>query len=181
MRRRTLLISFRSLEDKKAKVCPHCSKIYVSMPAFSMHLRTHNQTCRCETCGKLFSRPWLLQGHLRTHTGTVFLCCILTEHVKSTANKVHMHRIRASMNVSVVLLQASVRSRARSAPSRSRTSRTCARTCRRTRAGSPSPAPPAARPSPSSPTSTSTRRPPAEPKSPRPEPRCASHVQNVRQ
>eukprot|EP00095_Tigriopus_kingsejongensis_P007215 maker-scaffold1268_size51707-snap-gene-0.17 protein:Tk07215 transcript:maker-scaffold1268_size51707-snap-gene-0.17-mRNA-1 annotation:"transcriptional repressor scratch" len=59
----------RSLSDKKAKSCPHCSKVYVSMPAFAMHLRTHNQTCRCHICGKSFSRPWLLQGHIRTHTG----------------------------------------------------------------------------------------------------------------
>uniref|UniRef100_A0AAG5D6R8 Escargot/snail protein homolog n=1 Tax=Anopheles atroparvus TaxID=41427 RepID=A0AAG5D6R8_ANOAO len=59
----------RSLEDKKARKCPFCSKVYVSMPAYSMHVRTHNQGCECPTCGKCFSRPWLLQGHIRTHTG----------------------------------------------------------------------------------------------------------------
>ena len=59
----------RSLEDKKARKCPHCEKTYVSMPAYSMHIRTHNQGCKCPFCGKCFSRPWLLQGHIRTHTG----------------------------------------------------------------------------------------------------------------
>lgn len=59
----------RSVCDKKARKCPHCDKVYVSMPAFSMHVRTHNQGCECPHCGKKFSRPWLLQGHIRTHTG----------------------------------------------------------------------------------------------------------------
>ncbi|XP_014680437.1 PREDICTED: zinc finger protein SNAI2-like [Priapulus caudatus] len=59
----------RSVTDKKARKCPHCDKVYVSMPAYSMHVRTHSQGCQCLHCGKCFSRPWLLQGHIRTHTG----------------------------------------------------------------------------------------------------------------
>uniref|UniRef100_A0A182MHX1 Escargot/snail protein homolog n=1 Tax=Anopheles culicifacies TaxID=139723 RepID=A0A182MHX1_9DIPT len=59
----------RSLEDQKARRCPYCSKVYVSMPAYSMHVRTHDQGSKCPTCDKRFSRPWLLQGHIRTHTG----------------------------------------------------------------------------------------------------------------
>ena len=65
----------RSHGDKKARKCPHCEKVYVSMPAFSMHVRTHNQGCACPHCGKRFSRPWLLQGHIRTHTGEKPFAC----------------------------------------------------------------------------------------------------------
>ena len=55
--------------ERMSRKCPHCDKVYVSIPAFNMHVRTHNQGCVCPHCGKRFSRPWLLQGHLRTHTG----------------------------------------------------------------------------------------------------------------
>ncbi|GFR86526.1 transcriptional repressor scratch 1 [Elysia marginata] len=65
----------RSVCDKKARKCPHCDKVYVSMPAYSMHVRTHNQGCQCPHCGKKFSRPWLLQGHIRTHTGEKPFSC----------------------------------------------------------------------------------------------------------
>ncbi|XP_064599142.1 transcriptional repressor scratch 2-like isoform X2 [Liolophura sinensis] len=65
----------RSVNDKKARKCPHCEKVYVSMPAYSMHVRTHNQGCECPYCGKRFSRPWLLQGHIRTHTGEKPFAC----------------------------------------------------------------------------------------------------------
>lgn len=77
----------RSLQDKKARRCPICDKVYVSMPAFSMHVRTHNQNCQCPHCGKSFSRPWLLQGHIRTHTGERPFQCSYAGCQKAFADK----------------------------------------------------------------------------------------------
>lgn len=59
----------RSLDSQFAKKCIACGKAYVSISALAMHLLTHELSYACGICGKLFSRPWLLQGHLRSHTG----------------------------------------------------------------------------------------------------------------
>ncbi|XP_013784027.2 protein snail homolog Sna-like [Limulus polyphemus] len=61
--------------DKKSFSCKHCDKVYVSLGALKMHIRTHTLPCKCTLCGKAFSRPWLLQGHIRTHTGEKPFSC----------------------------------------------------------------------------------------------------------
>ena len=61
--------------NKKSFSCKHCEKVYVSLGALKMHIRTHTLPCKCLLCGKAFSRPWLLQGHIRTHTGEKPFSC----------------------------------------------------------------------------------------------------------
>lgn len=62
-------------QAKKSFSCKHCDKVYVSLGALKMHIRTHTLPCKCMLCGKAFSRPWLLQGHIRTHTGEKPFSC----------------------------------------------------------------------------------------------------------
>ena len=125
----------------QARRCPHCDKVYVSVPAFSMHVRTHSQGCKCPYCGKSFSRPWLLQGHIRTHTGKL----------------VNWVGIRIAKLTDCFLLKERSRSPARSVKKLSPTSRICAPTSRLIPIWSRSRASDAAKPSPSSPISTSTK------------------------
>lgn len=64
-----------STQAKKSFSCKYCEKVYVSLGALKMHIRTHTLPCKCKLCGKAFSRPWLLQGHIRTHTGEKPFSC----------------------------------------------------------------------------------------------------------
>jgi uncharacterized Zn-finger protein len=72
---------------QKSFSCKYCCKGYTSLSALKMHIRTHTLPCKCDTCGKSFSRPWLLQGHVRTHTGEKpFACTYCTRSFADKSN-----------------------------------------------------------------------------------------------
>ena len=83
----------RSIDSESAKTCPQCTKVYVSMPALAMHLLTHQLQHKCDTCGKSFSRSWLLQCHLRSHSGEKpFGCAHCGRSFGDRSNlRAHMH------------------------------------------------------------------------------------------
>ena len=84
------LLGSKSTKGRKF-TCKFCGKIYVSLGALKMHIRTHTLPCKCHICGKAFSRPWLLQGHIRTHTGEKPYKCHMCQRAFADRSNLRAH------------------------------------------------------------------------------------------
>ena len=50
--------------------CQDCDEVFSTPSAFTAHIKSHaHSKNKCDVCGKVFTRSWLLKGHRRTHTG----------------------------------------------------------------------------------------------------------------
>ncbi|XP_071086176.1 polycomb protein PHO-like [Haliotis cracherodii] len=69
-------------------ICRDCDVEFSSFSAYKAHMWVHGKTRnKCQICGKIFTRSWLLKGHMRTHTGERPFRCSYPDCDKAFADK----------------------------------------------------------------------------------------------